>query len=113
MKIIVTGGRDYKDREKVFKVLNYLNPDFVRVGDCPTGVDAFVEEWLDDSGRFPMYRCYVAKWDAHGKAAGPLRNIEMIQDNLDSIVIAFPGGKGTLNCMTEAKKRGLIVLKVE
>lgn len=45
MKIIVTGGRDYKNYLKVEEILEDLHPELIVVGDCPTGVDAFVRKW--------------------------------------------------------------------
>lgn len=112
MKIIVTGGRDYKDYLKVGVILDELEPQWVAVGDCRSGVDKFVRDWFIDMDRI-NYEVYYADWETHGKAAGPLRNIAMIEENTDCVVIAFPGGKGTENCVREAKKRGLVVLRVE
>lgn len=111
MNIIVTGGRDYKDRDKVFKVLKMLNPKYIIIGDCPTGVDKFVNEYCDVN--FIGNELHFAYWEKYGLKAGPLRNIEMIKQNPDAIVIAFPGGKGTQSCINEALARGLVVLKVD
>jgi len=113
--IVITGGRDYKDKKTVFKVLNVLNPQKIYVGDCPTGVDKFVLEWQTNNMRTALLQ-FKADWDEHGRAAGPIRNKEMIlaakQDNFD-FVIAFPGGKGTVDCVKHAKNAGFVVLRVE
>ncbi len=113
MNIIVTGGRDYKDHLKVAELLNALRPALIIVGDCTTGVDAFVRKWQIHIPDCVDMFVYEADWKTHGKAAESLRNIEMIETNPDAIVIAFPGGKGTESCVREAKKRGLTVLRVE
>ena len=53
-----------------------------------------------------------AKWDKHGRSAGPIRNREML-DLKPKLVIAFhahlDASKGTKDCVTEAKKRGIKV----
>ena len=67
--------------------------------------------WADKMG--VTREVHYANWKVHGLKAGPIRNIAMIEENVDSIVLAFPGGKGTQNCVKEAKKRGLTVLRVD
>lgn len=49
-----------------------------------------------------------AKWDKHGKRAGYLRNIEMLDMN-PRLVIAFQreGSRGTQHTIDEARKRGI------
>lgn len=123
MKIIVTGGRDYKDINKVYTVLNALSPDSIVVGDCPTGVDEFVRRWqltvkedrlasMDNC--WPKIEVYEADWDEYGKAAGPIRNGEMLEDNTDAdFVVVFPGGNGTKDCARQAKLKNFIILRVE
>lgn len=112
MKIVVTGGRDYTNREHLYRVLAALNPISIRVGDCPTGVDKFVWDWVE--GKTTGIKVYEADWAKHGRAAGPIRNQQMIRENQDAnLVIAFPGGNGTENCVRNAIKYGLVVLRVE
>lgn len=112
MQIIVTGGRDYTDWRAVNRVLDTLNPDRVIVGDCPTGVDKYVLQWVR-KGKVD-YMVYRAKWGRHGRAAGPIRNHKMVDDNaiITDLVIAFPGGNGTEDCKCYARNKGLIVLEV-
>lgn len=51
-----------------------------------------------------------ADWTTYGKAAGPIRNRQMLDLNPD-IVIAFhndiTSSKGTKDTVTEAKRRGI------
>jgi hypothetical protein len=46
-----------------------------------------------------------ADWEKHGKAAGPLRNEEMLIDYKPKRVIAFPGGKGTADMKHRVRNR--------
>lgn len=112
MRYIISGGRDYKNKYLVFDILKKLNPEWLSFGDCPTGVDKFVFEWCKDN-KFDAYSCYYADWEKEGKKAGPLRNREMCQTNPDSILIAFPGGKGTASCIKEAELLNIPILVVK
>lgn len=48
---------------------------------------------------------YNALWNKYGKAAGPIRNQEMLIDGKPDLVVAFPGGKGTANMIKQATDR--------
>lgn len=111
MKIVVTGGRDFKDKNFVDEVLYALNPKEIFVGDAQ-GVDAFTVEWAELNGI--TGDLFYADWENLGKKAGPIRNRTMLKAaSRDAIVIAFPGGKGTENCIKQAKELGMIVLRAE
>lgn len=113
MIIVCTGGRDHKDRDLVYKVLNELSPKAVIVGDCPTGVDLYVREWCSETNA--NFTVFKADWDQHMLAAGPLRNQEMINFayKLKAVVIAFRGNKGTRDCTDRARMRKMIVLEAK
>jgi hypothetical protein len=51
---------------------------------------------------------YPADWELHGKAAGPIRNEEMIRSGAD-LVIAFAGGRGTADRVARARRAGIPV----
>lgn len=54
---------------------------------------------------------YPADWRAHGKAAGPLRNREMMRRERPAIVLAYPrGGPGTADMMRVATEAGALVV---
>jgi len=110
--IIVTGGRDYTDKDHVWQVLDSVRPGNVIVGDCPSGVDAFVRGWLMRTPKLTGFVVYEAHWETEGKAAGPLRNQRMVDDHPEALLIAFPGGRGTAHCTDAARKAGLVVLEV-
>lgn len=118
MKIVVTGGRHYSDSGMVNDVLDALNPTDVYVGDA-TGADELARDWADSRGK--NLNIFVADWNTHGKAAGPIRNKDMLEyaweecaDQEDHlIVVAFPGGDGTANCVKQAIERNMIVFRVE
>lgn len=108
--VVVTGDRNWANRESVAKRLSKLPPNTVLVhGDC-RGLDTIAAEEAAKLG-FAVDP-HPAKWDLHGKAAGPLRNQEML-DLKPKIVIAFhpdlTTSKGTKDCVREAMRRGIPV----
>jgi len=56
---------------------------------------------------------HPARWDAFGRAAGPVRNREMVELGAD-LVLAFPVGEsqGTRGCMRLAREEGCAVINV-
>lgn len=50
-----------------------------------------------------------AAWDYHGLSAGPRRNARMLAESRPDLVLAFPGGAGTLNMCTQATAAGVAV----
>lgn len=104
IKIIVCGGRNYNDREFVFYVLDKINPDIVVHGGAH-GADSLASDWCKLHNK--EERVYPARWGLHGKAAGPLRNREMLNKEIDGLsgVIGFPGRRGTEDMLKIAKKQ--------
>lgn len=117
MTVIVTGGRDYKNEALVRRVLRELLPTRLYVGDA-TGVDAYAWAWAEQNDRKISKWKFEAEWDIYGKSAGPRRNNIMLGaalwDNGPSLILlAFPGGRGTADCIRQAKGKGIIVLRVD
>lgn len=110
MRVLVCGGRDYANAERVFGVLDRLTP-------APTAIIAGGASGADDLARrwAEMWRTpcaiYRADW-ALGRQGGPLRNQRMIDDGRPDLVIAFPGGRGTADMVRRAKAAGVPVREV-
>jgi len=105
-KVIVTGGRNYKDEKVAFQALDWAFQKF-DIGEVvqggATGADALARKWGKSRGMW-VTTCR-ALWKLFGKAAGPIRNQAMISGNKDAAcLIAFPGGRGTDNCIACALK---------
>jgi len=56
---------------------------------------------------------FLANWRTHGKAAGPIRNQQMLDEGRPHLVVAFPGGTGTADMVRRAKAAGVPVMEVE
>lgn len=107
--VIVTGGRDYDDWAMVQEVLNLFDIGLLIQGGA-SGADSDAKEYA----RLNNIECVTvaADWNKHGKAAGPIRNKEMLLKYPNAIVVAFPGGAGTANCVKTAVALNRIVLQV-
>lgn len=118
LRILVTGSRNWTDRTAIFDALvGYLGAIQFPVvgqavlvsGSCPTGADRIAEEIWEDFLGYPVER-HPADWDAHGKAAGPRRNQQMVDLGAD-VCLAFPlpDSRGTKHCMAAAERAGIPV----
>ena len=114
MRIIVTGGRDYSARQRLFDTLDAIADgapiELVAEGGA-SGADALARDWAT-SRRIPTVQ-YRAQWDTYGPSAGPRRNGEMLRDVRPDLVVAFPGGRGTADMVKKAEHAGVPVRRVE
>jgi cysteine synthase len=100
MRLLVAGGRDWRDEDTLRAVLDALGAGAgVLIEGCAPGADQMAETWARDRGITIEH--HPANWGQHGGAAGPLRNQAMI-DSAPDLVIAFPGGRGTLDLVRRA-----------
>jgi glycogen synthase len=113
MKILVCGGRDYKNVDVFCAEMDRLHKEVVITkvitGDAK-GADTMAWQWAE--ARNIPCSVYHADWKRHGKSAGPIRNQLMLDDAKPELVVAFPGGPGTRNMMEIARKAGVAVLEV-
>jgi hypothetical protein len=109
--VIVTGGRDYSDPAKLYEVLDGMLPVEELIQGGASGADKYASEWAVSRGI--ACRTYKANWDKFGKTAGPIRNRIMLEENKLAVLVAFPGGAGTANCVRVAKSLGIKVIEIE
>lgn len=79
-------------------------------GGC-RGADEGAGDWAK-SEHIPIQVC-PADWKKHGKAAGPIRNREMLTVHKPDYVIALPGGRGTADMIRQAEEHGVPVIKAK
>lgn len=112
-RVLVCGGRDYSNREELFSVLDtahLADPIGEVIHGAAAGADSLAGEWA--SARGIPARPFPADWNNHGRAAGPIRNLQMLTDGMPDLVIAFPGGRGTANMIKQAKAHGVPVVTI-
>jgi len=106
-RVLVCGGREYADKDRVFKILDTIvtaipNRAFTIIHGNAKGADSLADEWAKD--RKINVDAYPADWDTHGKRAGFIRNKQMLDEGKPNVVIAFPGGIGTRMMVGLAKR---------
>ncbi|MBR0481197.1 MAG: DUF2493 domain-containing protein [Firmicutes bacterium] len=105
MRVVVTGGRAFSDRSLVETALSSLPADTVIINGGCSGADALCSEVAEYLGMH--VRTFPANWKRYGKKAGPIRNGQMLRGA--DLLLAFPGGKGTANCIMQARIKGIPV----
>jgi len=113
LKVIVCGGRDYKNKALVFFTLDKikaLNPEIKIVQGGATGADELAGHWATEN-KVPQL-IYPANWKLYGNRAGPIRNSQMIDEECPDLVVCFRGGVGTANMKQTAIQKGIEVREI-
>ena len=103
------GSRNWRDYDSVKRHLARLAPDEIVHGCCAIGADRMADDWARDH-KVRVIPC-PADWDTHGKAAGPLRNKQMLTYKPE-LVIAFGRGRGTDGMVRLAEAGGIPVERI-
>jgi hypothetical protein len=115
LRIAVTGGRDYPNKDLIFKVLDKQKlicetvgcKMFLVVGDA-TGADAYARLWAFEHLPTEDWQMFEADWTRWGKSAGHRRNRDMLISGIDKLC-AFPGGNGTADMTRICRNVGIFV----
>lgn len=102
MRVLVCGGRDFDEKEAAYEVLNRLENVELVINGGAEGADQLSSDWARDY-RIPSV-VYPAEFDKFGEAAGPIRNIRMVEECQPDLVVSFPGDDGTDNMKEVARK---------
>ena len=122
MRVLVTGGRTFTDRDWLWAGLDLLHSKQpiteIIEGGAP-GADVRAGEWSQHrlGKKATVVEAEWEKYSAGLKAgqknpAGAIRNLKMARMQPD-IVLACPGMHGTANMIATAKKLGLTVILLE
>lgn len=110
-RILITGGRDFNHKEIVMQALtdtiaSFSGEEVVVVHGGAKGADTLAAECAKKLGA--GVECHPADWETHGKKAGPIRNVHMVNLGAD-ICLAFPSqqSKGTWHCVKKAREAGI------
>lgn len=110
MKILICGDRNWSDYWAIYDVVSKLDRNSIIIHGAAKGADTMAGTIASKLG-FKVV-AFKANWERYGKAAGPIRNREMLDVKPD-LVIAFhndiENSKGTKDCIKEAEKRSIEV----
>jgi hypothetical protein len=107
--VVITGSRSWNNREPILQALCSLPKDTLVVHGGASGADSMAGEVAEGFGL--EVAVIKADWKKHGKRAGPIRNIEMLETFKPNKVIAFWDGesRGTRHTIDEAYLRKIEV----
>ena len=111
MRLLVCGDRDWTDKEAIYNEIVFLAPDVIIEGGA-RGADSMARDIaiLYDI----TLVSFPADWPKYGKAAGPIRNQQMLELGKPDLVLAFhddlDNSKGTKDMVNRARKSGVEVI---
>lgn len=110
-RVIVCGGVDFSDRDLCFTQLEKLLSQYENVeivSGHARGADSLGEEYAREHQL--SLKEFPAEWKKYGRAAGPIRNREMLKYAMEAkpVIIAFWDGesRGTKNMINQGEKAG-------
>lgn len=111
-RILVCGDRYWTKKDPIMSLLKKLQgPDVVLIHGGARGADSISGACGKELGLTVLE--FPALWDLHGKAAGPIRNRQMLTEGQPEAVFAFhedlSESRGTLDMVKAASKAGLPV----
>lgn len=112
MRVLVCGGRDYADMDRMDTALNALHaetPISLLIHGAARGADSMAADWAEYEG-IPT-KAFPADWEKHGRSAGHIRNKQMRDVGRPEVVVAFPGGKGTASMIELAQEKNIRIIR--
>jgi hypothetical protein len=109
MKVAVIGSRSFNDYERLKDTLSKIDVSLLVSGGA-NGADKLGEQYANENN-IPT-KIFLPDWEKHGKAAGFLRNTDII--NEADLVVAFwdQQSNGTRDSIQKAEKQGKKVMIV-
>jgi hypothetical protein len=127
MRVLVCGSRTFTNEqavewmlEGIYQMENSSTDRMMVIEGGARGADALAEAWAKGWGTeyaFPHLQ-FPADWETHGKRAGYLRNVQMLQQGKPDVVLAFVDkplaeSKGTAMMVKLAREAGVPTYVIE
>jgi hypothetical protein len=110
-KVVIAGGRDFDNYELLSKTCDFMLSEKIKthnvviISGAARGADTLGERYAQEHG-LGLDR-HPANWDLHGKAAGYIRNKEMV-DIADACICFWDGkSKGTKHTIDLSIEKGI------
>src|ERR1043165_972253 len=115
-RLLVCGGREYTDHLTLHLILIDHLPIGVIIEGGARGADTLAREFAQTYD-IPFEE-YPADWKTYGRAAGPIRNQQMIDEGKPTDAVAFydrprAESKGTADMVRRLKKAGIPVEEID
>lgn len=112
MRILVCGSRDWTDSNTIYQKLSRYPDNTIIIHGAARGADRLAGAAAKCLG-MPVVE-FPADWDRYGRAAGPIRNQQMLDEGKPDLVIAcsddLENSKGTKDMVTRSLKAKLPVI---
>jgi hypothetical protein len=109
MKVLVTGSRSWDDRDLLESTLDGYRSEMTElIEGCAKGADQMAEAWAVSRG--VSLHHFPADWKRKHRAAGPVRNREMLKHGPD--LPDLESSKGTADMVRIARHNGISVILI-
>lgn len=115
MRVLVTGDRNWDDAKIITEALQALPDDgclHIIIHGAARGADSIAADIAMRLGMTPA--AFPAKWKEYGRAAGPIRNQQMLDEGQPELILAFHddllNSKGTKDMVRRALKAKFPIL---
>ncbi len=112
MRVLICGDRNWKDRDTIFACVAALPESVPIIEGRARGADRIAGEAARFYGHAVL--SFPADWNQYGKAAGPIRNRQMIVEGNPTLVVFFHNNlrqsKGTKDMVERAVKANIPVI---
>jgi hypothetical protein len=118
VRVLICGSRDWSDYARIKADLLALQESRGPIALVITGGARGADLWGHTAARaFGIASTeFYADWDRHGKAAGPIRNREMLDVGRPDLVLAYrtrPDSRGTNDMIRKAQQAGIETVIVD
>lgn len=109
MRVVICGSRTWTDKETIYLFVCALPLLSEVITGGARGADTIADAAAEEFGHFRII--FPANWKGQGKAAGPLRNLRMLDMKPDRVIAFRAKGQsvGTDVMVRECKRRGIPV----
>lgn len=107
MRLIVCGGRNYNNNQELKSLIDRFENIEIIIHGAATGADTLAGQIAREKGIEEI--SFPANWEKYGRAAGGIRNKQMLDEGKPDAILAVKGGRGTTNMINQALKAGVKV----
>ena len=115
MRVLCCGDRNWSSYEIIRRELEKLDDYTTVISGCANGADS-ISAYIARQLNYKVLD-FPANWNKYGRAAGPIRNKQMLDEGKPDLVIAFhtdiKNSKGTKNMIEQAEKKGIKVILIK
>jgi len=111
MRVLICGDRYFRDAKRIFHYLSTVPKDTIIIEGEARGADTIV--WVCCEILGLEYIQFPADWSAYHKAAGVIRNQQMLREGNPDLVLFYhdnlDNSRGTIDMITRANEQGIAV----